>query len=76
MAELVFELLAYLFIELIPEVIRVVVKSIGVLFIKVFTFTTTPIRNLYHDESKTVQSYVVGTIVLVAVIVLIILSLV
>ncbi|MFN3196339.1 MAG: hypothetical protein ACE364_10340 [Chlorobiota bacterium] len=76
MTEFALELLAHLFIELIPEVIRVLVKSIGVLFIKVLTFTTTPIRNLYHDESKTVQSYVVGTIVLVAVIVLIILSLV
>ena len=76
MAELVFEFLVHLFIELIPEVIRVVVKSIGVIFIKVFTFTTNPIRNLYHDETKTVQSYVVGTIVLVSAIVLIILSLV
>jgi hypothetical protein len=69
MAEIVVEFLVYTFLELIPEVIRIVTKSIGVIFIKVFTFTTTPVKNLYHDESKTVQSYVVGAFVIAILII-------
>lgn len=72
MAEIVVEFLVYMFLELIPDALRIVTKSIGALIIKVFTFTTTPIKNIYHDESKTIQSYVVGTFVIIAAVVLII----
>ncbi len=46
--------------EILSELLWVIVKSIGVVFIKVFTFSTTPLKEIYQDESKNAMSYTIG----------------
>lgn len=58
--------------DILLEVVRVIAKVIGVIFIKVFTFTKTPIKELYLDESKDVIAYTIGTLFFVALIAMLI----
>ena len=58
--------------EIFWEVIRVISKSIGVVFIKVITFTTTPIKEIYADKSKDTAAYIIGALFFVALITILI----
>lgn len=46
--------------DFLGEIFWVIVKSIGVVFIKVFTFLTTPLKEIYLDESKNFIAYTIG----------------
>ena len=58
--------------EIFWEALRVIAKSIGAVFIKVFTFTTTPIKGIYLDESKDVIAYIIGALFFLALIAILI----
>jgi len=54
--------------EIFWEALRVIAKAIGVVFIKVFTFSTTPIKEIYLDESKDIVAYIIGALFFLALI--------
>lgn len=58
--------------EFLGEIFWVIVKSIGVVFIKVFTFSTTPLKEIYQDESKNSIAYTIGTLFFIALIAMLI----
>ena len=58
--------------DILLEVLRVIAKSIGVVFIKVFTFSNTPIKDIYKDESNDLISYTIGALFFVGLIVILI----
>ena len=52
--------------EFLGEIFWVIVKSFGVVFIKVFTFSTTPLKEIYQDDSKNFIANTIGILFFIA----------
>lgn len=52
--------------EFLGEILWLIVKAIGVVFIKVFTFSTAPLKEIYQDESKNFIANTIGILFFIA----------